>query len=169
MKKLNFLLLLMLSHFATAQFGVIKGVVTDKQSEFPLAGATIELLNQDTAIGVTTDFDGRFTLSDVPLGRQAIRISFIGYESTTIPNIVVTTGKDITLNVSLLEAFNQLDEIVLTTDTNKDRALNKAAAVSARQFGIEEVTRFSGGRSDVGRLAANYAGVSTLTIAEMIL
>ncbi|MEN1785446.1 MAG: TonB-dependent receptor [Bacteroidota bacterium] len=50
---------------------------------------------------------------------------------------------------------------MLTTETNKDRPLNKAATVSARQFGIEEVTRFSGGRSDVGRLAANFAGVST--------
>jgi len=148
-------------HFIFAQTGVIKGMVLDKQSENPLEGATIELLNTELATGVITDFDGRFVLNDVPLGRQAIRVSFIGYESTTIPNIVVTSGKDISLTLSLLESFNQLDEIVLTTDTNKDRPLNKAATVSARQFGIEEVTRFSGGRSDVGRLAANFAGVST--------
>jgi hypothetical protein len=34
------------------------------------------------------------------------------------------------------------------------------AAISARQFSVEEVNRFSGGRSDVGRLASNFAGVS---------
>ena len=161
MKKLSIVVLWILGHQLMAQTGTIKGVVVDKQSENPLQGATIELLNTEIATGVITDLDGRFIINDVPLGRQSIRVSFIGYESTTIPNIVVTTGKDISLNIALLESFNQLDEVVLTTETNKDRPLNKAAAVSARQFGIEEVTRFSGGRSDVGRLAANFAGVST--------
>ncbi|MEM8977178.1 MAG: TonB-dependent receptor plug domain-containing protein, partial [Pseudomonadota bacterium] len=87
-------------------------------------------------------------------------MSFIGYESSTIPNIEITTGKDIFVTVQLQESFNQLDEIVLTNEADKDQALNKLATVSARQFGVEEVTRFSGGRSDVGRLAANFAGVS---------
>ncbi len=161
MKKLIVFVSLFAVRLVLAQTGTIKGVVLDKQSENPLEGATIELLNTEIATGVITDFDGRFILKDVSVGRQAIRVSFIGYESTTIPNVVVTSGKDVSLTVSLLESFNQLDEIVLTTETTKDRPLNKAATVSARQFGIEEVTRFSGGRSDVGRLAANFAGVST--------
>jgi len=143
-----------------AQTGIIKGTILDKQSEAPLVGATVELLNMEATTGVVTDIDGRFTLTDVPLRRQAIRISYIGYESLTLPNIEVTAGKDVSLTVLLLETFNQLDEVVLTGNTNKDRALNKLATVSARQFGVEEVTRFSGGRSDVGRLAANFAGVS---------
>lgn len=143
-----------------AQTGIIKGIVLDKQSESPLEGATVELLNMEIATGVITDFDGRFTLEDVPIGRQTVQISYIGYESTTIPNVDVTTGKDVFITVQLLESFNQLDEIVLTNSANKDQPLNKLATVSARQFGVEEVTRFSGGRSDVGRLAANFAGVS---------
>ena len=143
-----------------AQTGTIKGVVLDKQSEIPLIGATIELLDQAESLGVITDEDGRFTLENTPTGRQKIRVSYIGYESVTLPNIEVTTGKDVFLTVSLLESFNQLDEIVLTNEADKDQALNKLATVSARQFGVEEVTRFSGGRSDVGRLAANFAGVS---------
>ncbi|MEO1013201.1 MAG: carboxypeptidase regulatory-like domain-containing protein [Bacteroidota bacterium] len=161
MKKILLAVLLLVTQIVFAQTGTIKGIVLDKESENPLMGATVELLNAETAKGVVTDFDGRFSLSNVPLGRQAIRISFIGYESTTLPNIVVTSGKDVSLTVMLLESFDQLDEVILTSETNKDRPLNKAATVSARQFGIEEVTRFSGGRSDVGRLAANFAGVST--------
>ncbi|MEL6975730.1 MAG: TonB-dependent receptor, partial [Bacteroidota bacterium] len=123
-------------------------------------GATVELLNSEVATGVISDFDGRFILEDVPIGRQALRISFIGFESSTIPNLEVTTGKDVFITISLLESFNALDEVVLTNEANKDKPLNKLATVSARQFGVEEVTRFSGGRSDVGRLAANFAGVS---------
>ncbi|RKN83146.1 TonB-dependent receptor [Ulvibacterium marinum] len=160
MKEYSVIILFFLFCSSYAQVGVVKGIVLDKQSENPMEGATIELLDAEIATGVITDLDGRFILKNVPIGRQVLRISYIGYESTTIPNVDVTTGKDIFLNVTLLESFDQLDEVVLTSDTNKDRPLNKLATVSARQFGVEEVTRFSGGRSDVGRLAANFAGVS---------
>lgn len=160
MKKLSILFLLLTGQQLLAQTGTIKGTVIDKQSEIPLIGATIELLEQASNVGVVTNENGQFSLVDVPVGRQKIRVSYIGYESITLPNIEVTSGKDVLLNVSLLESFNKLDEVVLTSNTNKDRANNKLATVSARQFGVEEVTRFSGGRSDVGRLAANFAGVS---------
>ena len=159
MKKIC-LLLLFITTIGFSQTSTLKGIVLDKQSENPLEGATIELLDMEIATGVVTDFDGKFVIEDVPIGRKAIRISYIGYESTTIPNIEITTGKDVFVTVQLLESFNQLDEVILTNEANKDQALNKLAKVSARQFGLEEVTRFSGGRSDVGRLAANFAGVS---------
>ncbi|MEO9512416.1 MAG: TonB-dependent receptor [Flavobacteriaceae bacterium] len=143
-----------------AQTGVIKGIVLDKQSESPLEGATVELLNMQVATGVITDFDGQFTLEDVPIGRQSIRISYIGFESSYVPNIEVTTGKDVILNITLRESFNTLTEVMVTSNSNLDKPRNKMATVSARQFGIEEVGRFSGGRGDIGRLAANFAGVS---------
>lgn len=161
MKKIVFALIILYSCALFAQNGTIKGIVLDKQSEAPLEGATIELLYALEATGVITDFDGNFVLKDIPVGRQVLRISYIGYETYTIPNIEVTSGKDVFLNIGLTESFNQLDEVVLTTNTNKDKPLNKLATVSKRQFGLEEVTRFSGGRSDVGRLAANFAGVSS--------
>lgn len=159
-KKLIIIIFLLLISIVNAQNGIIKGLVIDKQSEIPLEGATVELLNTNQSIGVVTNSDGLFTLNDVPIGRQIIRVSYIGFETITLPNIEVTTGKDVFLTVVLIEAFDQLDEIVLTSNTNKDRAINKLASVSARQFSLEEVNRFSGGRSDVGRLAANFAGVA---------
>ncbi|UII78093.1 TonB-dependent receptor [Flagellimonas sp. CMM7] len=160
MKKIILIFAFLCTAVGFSQTGVIKGIVLDKQSEGPLVGATVELLDQQADTGVITDLDGRFTIKDVPVGRQIVRVSYIGFENTTIPNIEVTTGKDVLLTISLIESFNQLDEVIVTTETNKDRANNKLATVSARQFGVEEVTRFSGGRSDVGRLAANFAGVS---------
>jgi len=160
MKKTTVLLFLFSAVIVYAQTGIIKGDVLDKQSEVPLPGATIELLNNNEAIGVVTDIDGHFRLENVPVGRQIIRVSYIGFETLTIPNIVVTSGKDAVITVNLIEAFDQLEEVILTAETDKDRPRNKMATISARQFGLEEVTRFSGGRSDVARLAANFAGVA---------
>ncbi|MEM9078972.1 MAG: TonB-dependent receptor, partial [Bacteroidota bacterium] len=161
MRKILLCLFVLIGTYTFSQTGTIRGIVLDKQSENPLEGATIELLNMDVATGVITDLDGRFVITDVPIGRQAILISYIGYESITLPNIDVTTGKDNFVTIQLLESFNQLEEVVLTNNVNKDKPRNKLASVSARQFGLEEVTRFSGGRGDVGRLAANFAGVSS--------
>ncbi len=161
MKRIVLITIILIGSFSNAQTGIIKGLIVDKQSETPLVGATIELLNVDQTNGVITDLDGYFTLEKVPLGRQTIRVSYIGFESITLPNIVVTSGKDAVVNVGLIESFDQLDEIIITSENSKAKAINKLASVSARQFGLEEVTRFSGGRSDVGRLAANFAGVSS--------
>jgi hypothetical protein len=160
MKLFTFFICLVGISLSWAQTGIIKGQILDKQSETPLIGATVELLFTKMATGVTADENGYYKLENVPVGRQTIRISYIGFESITIPNIVVSTGKDAVVNVSLRESFSELDEVVITSKTNKDGTVNKLATVSARQFSMEEVNRFSGGRSDVGRLAANFAGVS---------
>jgi len=144
-----------------AQSGIIKGQIVDKQSEIPLESVTVELLNAETPTGVVTDVNGYFRLGEVPFGRQTIRVSYLGFETVTIPNIIVTSGKDAIVNVSLEESFEALDVIVIKSERKKDKPINTLAAVSARQFSLEEVTRFSGGRSDVGRLAANFAGVSS--------
>ena len=144
-----------------AQNGTIKGTIIDQQSEIPLIGATIELLSSNPIIGVATDIGGNYTLENVSVGRNAIRISFLGYESLTYPNIDVSAGKDVILNLSLQESIHQLNEVVISAKAIKDQAQNEMAAISARQFSLEEVNRYSGGRNDVARLVANFAGVAS--------
>ncbi|SDS92288.1 Outer membrane receptor proteins, mostly Fe transport [Maribacter dokdonensis] len=161
MKKILFILIIFQAISSYCQNGTIKGKVLDKQSELPLLGASVELLLPDKLVGVITDFDGYFTLENVPIGRQEIRVSYIGYETNTISNIEVSTGKDINITVALTESFAKLDEVVLTSSTSKVKSLNKFSAVSARQFGVKEVGRYAGGRNDVARLASNFAGVAS--------
>lgn len=164
--KNNLVLLLILSFLLVssviqAQTGVIKGRIIDKQSEIPLEGVSVALVSAELTKGVTTNENGYFKLENVKVGRQTIQISYLGYETITIPNVVVTTGKDAIVNLGLIESFESLNTIVITSEKKKDKAINTMTSVSARQFGLEEVTRFSGGRGDVGRLAANFAGVSS--------
>ena len=158
--KILSLLILLNTILLNAQSGVIKGRIVDAQSEVALSGVSVELLDQDPPKGVITDQDGFYIIEDVPLGRQTIRVKYLGYETKTYPNIKVTAGKEAIVNVKLQESFQQLDEVIITSETRKDEPINQLATVSARQFSMEEVQRFSGGRSDIGRLAANFAGVS---------
>ncbi|MGS2727532.1 TonB-dependent receptor [Psychroserpens sp. BH13MA-6] len=161
MKHAILVLTTLLTLYASAQSGVIKGEIVDQQSDLPLIGVTVELLNQQTPTGTITDSNGYYFLTNVPLGRQTIRISYLGYESITTPNIIVTAGKDAIADFKLIESFGALDEVIITSERPKDKPINTLSTVSARQFGIEEVQRFSGGRSDIGRLASNFAGVSS--------
>lgn len=159
MKKVFLILFCFIGLIASAQTGVIRGKVTDKQSETILSGATIELVGMPQ-LNVITDDSGSFVITNVPIGRQSIKISFVGYESTTLSELEVSTGKDLILNISLLESFNQLQEVSVVSERSKSKAINTMSAVSTRQFTTEEVNRYAGGRSDVARLASNFAGVS---------
>ncbi|WP_291142974.1 TonB-dependent receptor [Flavobacterium sp. UBA7680] len=160
MKNIISIVLSLLGLISYAQTGVVRGKIIDKQSEKPIVGALIYLA-ADESIQTESDSEGSFRLINIPLGRQSINISFTGYENTSVSDLDVTTGKDNLLTVSLIEKFNTLDEIVVTSGTNKAKPLNKMALVSTKQFTTEEVTRFAGGRSDVARLVSNFAGVST--------
>lgn len=143
-----------------AQGQVVKGTVRDGASQVTLPGATVLLVGSDPPLGTTTDLDGRFRLENVPLGRQQLQVSFIGYQPAGVPNVLVTAGKEVVLDIALVASVESLKEVVITGERSKDRPVNELAKVSARTFSLEEVTRYSGGRNDVARLATNFAGVS---------
>ena len=135
----------------------IRGVVNDKLSQTPLIGVVIQIASIQKV--TTTDTLGKYTLSNIPPDRYQIQVSYTGYKNTTIPNVVVTSGKEIILDISMEEDFTSLNEVTVIAN-NKDGTNNKLASVSARAFSMEEVNRYAGGRSDPARLAANFAGVS---------
>ena len=57
------------------------------------------MLRSDPAIGTITDEHGNFTFS-VPVGRQRLRFSCMGFLSQHV-DILVNTGKEVVLNITL--------------------------------------------------------------------
>lgn len=145
---------------AQGQTQVIHGTVSDKQSQVTLPGANVIILNTNPPVGASTGSDGTFKISGVSPGRYELQVSFLGYKSVIIPNVVVTAGKEVVLEIGLEENVNSLHEVVVS-GVKKDAPINQMAPVSARSFSMEEVNRYAGGRYDPSRLVANYAGVST--------
>ena len=138
----------------------LTGTVRDGQSEVPLIGATVELLLPAGNRGTTTDTDGYFSLTDVPTGRQTLRLTYLGYEARLVPNILLTAGKDVHLELALTERVTSLETVTVRAGTEAG-AVNEMSLLSTQQFTAEQVNRFAGGRADVSRLAGNLAGVST--------
>ena len=138
----------------------VRGRVIDTQSKFPLTGVSVIILGTDPLMGTTTDLEGSFKLTNVPVGRQTLQLRFLGYGERTIPNVMVTTGKEVVLNLSLEEKVTVIDEVVVTADAEKIATNNELTTVSSRSFNLEETARYAGSRNDPARMAANFAGVA---------
>lgn len=82
----------------------VTGTVVDEFGD-PVLGANVIIVG--TTVGVTTDFDGNFTLKDVPEKGQ-LRITFIGYAQ----QIVSVAGKS-QISVTLKEDVAQLEDVVV--------------------------------------------------------
>jgi len=138
----------------------IRGTVYDKITQSPLPGASVIVLNTNPLMGTTTDANGKFKFNNIPVGRHNLQVSFIGYNTTGVKNVLLTSGKQLVLNIELEEQAFVTEEVVIKAEREKANAINEMATVSARTFSVEETERYAGSLGDPSRMAANFAGVS---------
>src|SRR5690606_16448313 len=108
-----------------------------------------------------TDESGSFTIEHIPVGRYDLEVSCIGYETAIVKEILLSSAREVYLEIMLTESFTVLDEITLRPKVNKAEPLNSMATLGAQMFSVEEASRFAGGMDDPARLVSNYAGVAT--------
>ncbi|MCF2489464.1 TonB-dependent receptor [Dyadobacter sp. CY347] len=152
-----------LSLFAQQATQTIRGVIRDEVSQTPVIGASVMLIQPEGAnpIGAITDVNGAFKITGVPQGRQTFRITSVGYEEQRLSNVLLTSGKEVVVNVTMTENVQALNEVVVTADRSNDKTKtnNELSLVSGRSFNIEDTKRYAGSLGDPSRMAANYAGV----------
>lgn len=138
----------------------IRGTVVDKESKMPLIGVEVAVLTTDDLTGTVTGEDGYFKIEHLPVGRHTLQFTYLGYEPLSIPNLLVTSGKELVLNLELVESAIQLEIATVVAKHDKSKSLNEMALVSARSFSVEETSRYAGSFYDPARMASNYAGVA---------
>ena len=102
---LSTLIIVLTIHMVSAQNLTINGTVLDSEYKEPIPGVNIILKN--TSNGTITDFDGNFSIKDVPTGSILV-FSYVGFIAQ---EIVVTNADD--LQIVLLPDIAQLDEVVV--------------------------------------------------------
>ena len=137
----------------------IYGIVSAKATSAPLNGVKIELINSTAGSACMSLSDGSFSMQNVPLGRQSILISYPGYKERVIENILVTSGKQVYLEIELEEVVISLNEIVINAEYDKKKPLSAMTLTGGRMFSIEESQRFAAAFNDPARMASSYPGV----------
>ena len=125
----------------------VTGKVLDENGE-TVIGASVKVVG--STLGTITDFDGNFSLNNVPAGAK-LEISYIGYVTQT-----VEAKGDAPLTIKLSEDNQMLDEVVVVGyDTQRVKDLTG----SATNVKVEDIIDLPGA-SLVDALAGQVVGLS---------
>ena len=140
-------LLMMFAVAVNAQNQTVKGTVTGPDG-LPVIGATVKV--QGTTMGAVTDLDGNYELACPP--NSKLEISYVGSKTQ-----VLSVGSKSTINVTLQDDAQSMDEVVVTALGIKRQA--RSLGYSTTKVGGEDFTLARD--PNVGNaLSGKIAGVS---------
>lgn len=149
------------STFSQSLTQTVRGTIVDMDSQLPLIGVAVIVLDSKPFNGAATDINGEFRLEKILAGRITLQLTCVGYEKKIISDIEVNTGKEKILNLTMQESLIKLPEITINAyDTEKGEALNEMSLISTRSISVEETKRYAGGFNDPSKILTNFAGVT---------
>ncbi len=114
--------LLLLTPAFAQNVGRIAGTVTEAATGDPLPGANIVIAG--TTRGAAADAEGSYFILNVPPGRYELRASMVGYEATTVVDVVVNANRTTTIDFELAYEAVGVEEVVITAvrpDVERDK------------------------------------------------
>lgn len=133
MLKFKFLIITLVMVYAQdafAQTKTISGLVSD-EAGLPLPGVTVVV--KGTVNGTTTDFDGNYSIGNVGPEDRLV-FTYIGMVNQTI-----TVGQQTTINVTLEESYESLEEVVVVGYGVQKKALTTGANLNVKGEDIAEL------------------------------
>jgi len=154
------ILFFLLSASIFAQKGTISGILLEKTSQLEVIGGNVIIAG--TSVGTTTDIDGSYSLEVEP-GTYNIEYSYIGFQTFTAQNIVVSAGENTPLDILLEDESIELESVVVTAKAFRNTeasvlALRKASTIVLD--GISAAQFKKSGDSDVAQAVKRVTGVT---------
>jgi hypothetical protein len=146
------------SAYAQQYTQTIKGTVTDKNLMSPIEGAHITI-DSDSTKHAQTDKNGNYEIRDVQVGRLRITASHVNYAEISVPNMLLTSGKELVVNIQMEDQVNKMSGVSVKSKSSKIKPINEMATVSTRTFSVEETQKFAAAVNDPARMALSFAGV----------
>src|SRR5688500_5440693 len=150
--KLRFFTLILLagcSIIAKAQLTqTVRGTIVDSDAKTPVIGAKIIIVGTDPLQGAITDLTGDFKIEKVAVGRVTIQVKSIGYQDLVLPGTLVESGKELVLNLEMMEDLKTLSTVNITSEQDNSESINKMATVSGQTFTVDETQRYAGAIND---------------------
>lgn len=140
--------------------GKISGKILDEKGE-PLPGAGIKIVELNRT--ASTAVDGSFSISVDP-GTYTVEIRYVSYQPRRVTDVIVKSGENIPLNVSMKPASETLTGVVITGGYKKTSAegllaRQKNAAEMSNGISAEQISRTPD--RNIGESLKRISGVST--------
>ncbi|MBU0474036.1 MAG: TonB-dependent receptor [Bacteroidetes bacterium] len=118
--------------FAQSSAGKLAGKVVDAETQEPLIGANIVILN--TSLGAACDIDGNYFILNITPGTYDVQISFVGYTSKVIQEVRVIPGVTYELNTTLSPGIAMEEIVVSDKKFFEEKSTNTVKVVDADQI-----------------------------------
>lgn len=96
----------------------IRGIVVDSKTNTPIEYASV-CITEDPSRGGSTDERGNFRINNVPVGRYNIQATFMGYRSSIITEVSVTSSKEVFIEIPMDENVQDLAEVLVKPEIKK--------------------------------------------------
>ena len=146
---------LLIAQQANNKNGSIRGFVTDKENGEPVMFCNVFL--EGTTMGSTTNIDGMYNISKVPVGIYNLMITYIGFDTLKL-KINVESGKILTKNLQLEKSNVQLNEVKISSERNEMKTEVKTASIKITKKDIEMIPTI-GGEADIAQYIQVIPGV----------
>ncbi|MFM2338769.1 MAG: hypothetical protein RL115_1962 [Bacteroidota bacterium] len=137
--------------------GSITGWVVDKATQLPVDGASIKV--DGTSFGTVADAYGKFRIATIPVKSYNIQISKVGYKTTTLFNLVVTSGNESNYSIELEQLTTALAEVIIKNNKRTVRAATLETPLSVQRLTAEEIKTNPGGNFDISKVIQTLPGV----------
>jgi TonB-linked SusC/RagA family outer membrane protein len=131
--------------------GTITGTVTDADTGEPLPGVSVAV--EGTQLGAATGADGTYQIPGVEPGTYTVRASFVGYGDETEQAVEVSEGATTTVDFTMTQAVESLDEVVVVGYGEQQRRDLTGAVSSISSEEIEQASPSSPESILQGRMA----------------
>ena len=126
MKKILFLLAVIITTNTFSQTGNIRGFVYEKESGEPVIFCNVFL--KGTTVGAATDINGMYNISKVNTGTYTLVVTYIGYDTTEI-NISVEKGRILTQNIDIKKSSVKLNEVRISAERESMKTPNELTSI----------------------------------------
>ena len=135
--------------------GTLNGYIYDSKSQLPLLGANVII--EGTEKGAISDENGFFEISEIKPQSYNLTVSYVGYQSKKIFNIIIKSKGNQTLEIYLIESAQQLEEIILFESPFKKSI---ETPLSINTFSRVEIESYPGADNDVTKVVQSMPGLS---------
>lgn len=137
--------------------GRISGRVINRNTQEALIRINL-VLSPGTKYALS-DSTGNFRLADLKPDVYALTVSGVGFQTRVYPNLVVTSGNEIVLEIELDPVVKELKEVSIGNKKNTAKAATLESPLSIQKLTTEDIRANPGGNFDISKVIQSLPGV----------